>query len=782
MTSQTAHRRLIASFFTCLWLCCALIPSASAAQNQSGQSTTSTEAPIVVVGFSGLLWDDISEEATPHLYAFVQHAAGANIVVRTVGETTCPSEGWLTISAGQRVVDSAADCRIIESPQATTGSYTIPLWDRFETMNEHNSYSPHLGLLGDSLAGTSLLAIGPGAALALSNSHGTLNAQYADVPALPGSTTLSSTSTTDTGISAAADAYRNQASGRSLVVVDLGSVRYPDALLTSVDDGVAHVGIWDKLRSAFQAAPESPQSVRQQITALDERFGKLLESIQETTPNATVIATSVGDSQTETAQLGFFSESRADATTLSGSGDQAQSTLATSEATRQLGLVQLTDITPTLLTATDATADQDDLVGSTIEPGGSATSGTSLIQRLVDDQRRSQAVRPLVGPFYIAMIAAAVAVAVMGIVRHSGKKTTRRADSFPQFCAWVAALPVSSLLINLVPWWQFNNPGLGVFGGIMLIAAMIAWLATRKGWRDPAHTPALIVGGISAGTLLLDVLLDSVIPQYPLQLASLLGTQPQVGGRFYGLNNATFAVFAAGLLLVSASGGERIARRRGPRFATAAVLLVGIVAVYVDGSARFGADFGGPPALIVGFGFLAVLMMRFPLTRMRVLGILFASILVSLGFAVLDYLKPAQDRSHLGRFIQSLLNGGGMNVITRKLSQSFFGLPWFVVAVILAVITITVAVLWGRYARLLTHRHTSHGLAGIWHRDAVLRNSVISLVAALAIGFFINDSGIVVPAVGLIVALPLWLIMMEIPTKNPGISRVPGLDSGSGGI
>ncbi|MDN6486917.1 MAG: hypothetical protein L0K34_05470, partial [Ancrocorticia sp.] len=40
------------------------------------------EDPVVVIGFSGLLWRDVTEESTPNLYKFVGDSSGANMGVR----------------------------------------------------------------------------------------------------------------------------------------------------------------------------------------------------------------------------------------------------------------------------------------------------------------------------------------------------------------------------------------------------------------------------------------------------------------------------------------------------------------------------------------------------------------------------------------------------------------------------------------------------------------------------------------------------------------------------
>ncbi|RTE49179.1 hypothetical protein [Actinobaculum sp. 352] len=795
-------------------------PAANTAAATTKNDGPSGTGPVVVVGFSGVLWNNLSAETTPHLWKFIDRAGNANIVVRTVGETTCPAAGWLTLSAGQRTTDATGACEIIPSPEHTESGLHIPGWGALRNANEQSSYQAEIGLLGDEIAGVDALAIGPGAALALAQSDGVLSTDYVDVDPLPGST--EDAPHQDTARDAAADAYKEAAAGKDLIVVDLGAVRYPDALLepTGSTQPAETSSAFEKMRSAFAPAAEVPDDVDAEIAALDARFGALLEQIEAVSPNATVIVTSVGDSQEITPQLGFFA---AVGPRIDTSGT-TQARLISSDATRQLGLIQLTDLLPTLLTWIDPQSPAlEHTVGSAlIASSDSIGSGADAAATLVDDQVRSQTVRPLVGPFYLVML---LCVGIMVILiplrlRYDDGVESRR--FLIQFGTWTASLPAASLLVNLLPWWRFANPALGLFGGIVLIATIMAGIGLFRRWRDPA-APLVVVSGVTAATLAIDVVATGGAG-YPLQLASLLGTQPQVGGRFYGLSNATFAMFAVSLLLVTAYGAERHIRRGNPRRAGLVVLSVAAVAVLLDGSPSLGADFGGPPALIVGFTLLAILVWRIPLTWLRVLAILGAGFAVSLGFSFIDYLRPPEQRSHMGRFIQSLLDGGGFEVISRKLSQSFFNLPWTVVAFLIAIVAVVVTIAWrvhvqhrGRSASRAEAADSSSGsfvaadasvhadavgdptpssrhfqgaqgsatpqqasatpqtgdadattsrsfrtgpFMAAWRDLPLLRESIVAVGATLAVGFFINDSGIVVPTLGAIVAIPLWAALV----------------------
>ena len=714
------------------------------------------EGPVVVVGFSGVMWRDVTAEQTPNLHRFLDGASGANIVVRTVKETTCPNEGWLTLSSGQRAVDSAKDCRMLRAPVASgDDEYSIAHWELYKEVNRNSPFRARVGLLGSQLGDAPLAAIGPGAAVALADSEGVFSGAYEDVPPLPGSVEGMGTPGPDGGRSSAAQAYTHLGAGRDLVVVDLGSVRYPeDQLRRDLSDAgdSSSDSAWDKFFAAFRSPREAPAHIGPQLAALDARFGELLTAIEQTTPGAQILVISVGDAQNSASQLGFFA--------MDGSQDAP---LATSDATRQWGLVQLTDVFPTVLgeVAPDSPA-LADAVGSPVQVRGTSASedrAGELIRRLSDDQIRSGLVRPLVGPFHVGLFA------VLTVVVVAGWRALRKAPGespprwLPALAAWSASLPVASLLVNLLPWWRAPMPALALFGAIAAIAGAIAWLALRAVPRASIGGPVAIISGVTALTLLLDVVLDSWFTGYSLQLASLLAMQPQVGGRFYGLGNTPFAIYLTGLLLCTAHVVELVGRtgRRWLRLVLIAV--VAVVAVIVDGTAHLGADFGGPPAIVTGFLLLALLTGGARLSALRMAGVFVAALGTSVFFAVVDYMQSPQERSHLGGFIQTVVNGGGFDVITRKLSLALYGLPWWLVLIVFAGLFLLGSSVLGRHsAKPASPATTIWGAA--WRDLPTLRHTVISVCVALFVGMVMNDSGFAIPVLGLAVAMPLWLIMV----------------------
>ena len=87
---------------------------------------------------------------------------------------------------------------------------------------------------------------------------------------------------------------------------------------------------------------------------------------------------------------------------------------------------------------------------------------------------------------------------------------------------------------------------------------------------------------VSATTMI--VLAVDVITGSPLQLSSLMGLQPVVAGRFYGMGNPTFALFATSTILLCTAVSSVLVLAGHQRAAAIAVALLGGFAVVVDAS------------------------------------------------------------------------------------------------------------------------------------------------------------------------------------------------------
>jgi hypothetical protein len=233
-----------------------------------------------------------------------------------------------------------------------------------------------------------------------------------------------------------------------------------------------------------------------------------------------------------------------------------------------------------------------------------------------------------------------------------------------------------------------------------------------------------------------------------------MGLQPVIGGRFYGMGNTTFALFATATLLLCMAVGNHLITLGQRRNAAAAVTAIGIGAVIVDSSPGWGSDLGGPTALLPAVLFLVVTILQIKKTWRVYLAIgggvtAFVAVL-----GVMDWLRPAESRSHLGRFVQTAIDGGAWDIIARKLAQNatlFFSNP-------LSLLIPIVLIVFG-YILARPTWWAAAPLRRPFEDIPLLRPGLISIMIMWVIGFALNDSGAAIPAVGATLACPLVIAM-----------------------
>lgn len=754
----------------------AAVPAHDAARAPGLPATTSA-APIVptvlVIGTSGVQWEDVSAQGTPALWELAGRGAVGSTVVRSVRPATCPADGWLALSAGTRAGDVEHEpdadgdvCRALAEPQPAPGSdastgadgWAVPAWAEYTAAAQDESFGAVPGTLGDALAsaGTPAAAFGPGAAIALARTDGTLPAW---APA------------TDDDAFTAALGDALVAGGA--VVVDAGTVR--GATASARADGVARVdAVVARVLAALADEDGPARAPLVLLTSLADAWDA---------PRLQVAAVSYDDPAGPVGVSGAF-----------------RGTLG-SPSTRQPGYTLGYDVTRTVVShlGLDDHVPASTLDGAVLRSDGAAASLDERAGQLRDDARKSVVVRQAVAPYYVLFVVAnlllqvVVSIGIARLPRAAGalaaqdvrsagmsgagaagaagpEETTvrgahpearrdarravpRTADGLP--LRWlrglrvaaltIAALPVATYLANLVPWWRGEHPAVALVGTLTVaVAAIVAACLVPAVRRRPLGAMTLL----AALTTL--VLAADVATGARLQLTSLMGTQPLVAGRFYGFNNTAFALFATSTVLLATGLAHPLVARGRRRLAAAVVAVVGLVAVALDGLPSVGADFGGPPALVPAFAVLVLLVLGVRLTWRRVVAVLGAGALTVALFAVADWLRPADARTHLGAFVQTVLDGGAGAVIARKAGQNLSNLVGSSFTFI-AIGAVVVVVLGIRRAG----GRLGAPLVQVARALPVLRAGLVAFAVVQTIAFLLNDSGIVIPAIGLALALPL---------------------------
>jgi hypothetical protein len=270
-------------------------------------------------------------------------------------------------------------------------------------------------------------------------------------------------------------------------------------------------------------------------------------------------------------------------------------------------------------------------------------------------------------------------------------------------------------------------------------------LALLGPWRARMLGPMTVVAALTAGVLTADAVTGS-----RLMISSLMGVQPIVAGRFYGFSNTVFALFATSVLLTAVAIADRLeggGRRWGAALAVAGL---GILATVVDGTPGLGSDFGGPPAIIPAFAVLTLLVAGIRVTWRRALLIAGVTIVVLLALGLLDWLRAPEARTHLGRFVQSVIDGDAWPVIQRKGAQNLKILTHSYLSALLPFAAAFVF-----YALAKPTAWGVRPLRSAYDRSPVLRHGLIAFAVLGLIAGLLNDSGTAVPAFAVMLGLPL---------------------------
>lgn len=666
---------------------------------------------MLLVGVPGLRWSDVDELANL-LDPLADELAIGSLVVRSTGATACPIDGWLAISAGNRASAAREDGDCAEITKPISAEWQSD-WAGWQERADAASFVAEPGLLGDLLAaaGVTASAIGPGAGVALAAGDGSIDRYQ---PFLPES----------------AEGQVREALGASdLVVVDLGGSRLTE-------------------QTTRQAA----------LAGLATDLGSVLTGAADSGRDPIVLISGISDDpDAEAAALRFFAAV--------GVAEPAE---VTSPSTRQPGYLLATDQHATLLDLLGLEVGDTSSIGAPISL--TTADPDTLVAAAQDRERHAAAQRPLIPGFFLSLVLinlALYAAVTLGLRRpHLARRVADRREpvlrAMRVVSLGVAGIPVSSYLTNLLPWWRVDHPLLALLAGIAVIDAAIVVLALRGPWRGSLLGPAAAVAGVTAIVLAVDVLTGA-----RLQVSAIMGIPTLVAGRFYGMNNTSFALFSASLLLLVTAVANSLVRRGRRRHAALVVAVTGIFAIAVDGAPFWGADFGGPPAMLVAFGLLTLFAAGIRLSVRRVVLVVLGSGLVTMAIAFLDWLRPPSARTHLGRFFADVLDGDVWPVIGRKLDQNLTILLGNRPLTILAICGVLLVVLvlirpvketitspgGGEYAWL------SNGapISAMAREAPMLGPGLIALAVCAGIGFAVNDSGIAIPAIGVAVAVPLLL-------------------------
>jgi len=450
---------------------------------------------VVVVGVAGLRWTDVSPQRTPTLARLADGGSVGSMSVRTAPSVTCSGEGWLTLGTGTYAA--------VEDPARTKASrgcgprqpppvderhgagqvVTMPLLER---VNDGLRFGAHPGLLGDTVPCAS--AVGPGAALAVADPTGHVEAYTATLPDNP----------------------RGFLARCPLTAVDLG------------------------------ALPASGNARNRALADFDAALGR----IEETRPRESVLIVA-GLAETDAHQP------RLHVAVVAGE-NFTRGWLRSPSTRRkpyvQLSDLAPTAMAQLGYDVPEAMAGRP-LMGRL---SGRPESLGETIRHLADTDKAAVAQRDVLGEFFVGLGVASLLVygGLIWLLwrRRRGVPVPARAlRGLGVAALGLASVPGCTFVVNAVPWWRSPWPAATLSGLVLAAAAATVAIAYAGPWRRWAAGLVAAVCAVTVVVTIIDGLTGAT-----LQINSMLGYNPLVAGRFVGFGNIAFAAFGAAVMLLTA--------------------------------------------------------------------------------------------------------------------------------------------------------------------------------------------------------------------------------------
>jgi hypothetical protein len=405
----------------------------------------------------------------------------------------------------------------------------------------------------------------------------------------------------------------------------------------------------------------------------------------------------------------------------------------TSASTRTDGYVLSTDIAPTILRRLGL-AVPSAMSGQAIKAEGTVDLEAieSLAGRMeVISERRG----PVIGISLLVWLLALALVAAA--TRGRAARVCVRLVGLS-----VVYLPLLLLLCAALEPSQGVEQALVLLGAPLLAAVTLVALA---GYRALAVASGIVVVAYAA----------DVIAGSPLTSLSLLGPNPGLGVRFYGIGNELEALLA--VLVVAGTGAALagFAPRLGPSRCAAVFLAAGLLFAAVFAAGRFGADVGAAIVLPVG-GAVAAAAIAARRRRTALLAIAAPLAMLAL-IALADLVSGAN--AHLTR---SVLDAGGLgdlaDVAQRRLQLSAHSFARPVVLFFLPVV-----------AALAAAAFVRRDTVAAWLRETpAMRAGLVGALTATVVGTLANDSGALLLEIGTAYLLVfLAFVWAEHPRADP---------------
>lgn len=700
----------------------------------------------VVFTIPGVTWEHVADEQPPNLLGLAEAGAVGSVAVRTNSSRTSYASGFATIGAGTRIDVPSGGAQPVGEQEGLVGPVRVSGIAAIDELAAEQGYSlARAGAFGEAVSGTEqygdgVAAVGNGD-IVMRPPVPLASQRYALLAAMDAEGEVE-VAATGTGLLEPAER------------APFGLRTDPEALSSAISEvldgcSVAVIDQGDLLRadraSSLAVDPAQLASARADaLRAADTALGQVIETL-ELSRDLLLVVSPTSPQWEEPVHFGVA--------IAAGPGFEPGAGLS-SPATRRANMVTLPDVAPTVLEHLGIQRPTSMLGRSWFAQPAQTATGDRIDDAVHLDRETVfiDGIRTPLSTAFVLFQLLVYAAAVWVVARGHGSDASRRTviqKALQSAALFLAAFPLSTYLAGMIDghplgWVAYSSVLVGLTATIV-VAANILLTAPL--------TRLLLIVSLTFGVLVVDLLLGA-----PLQLNTVFSYSPIVAGRFAGIGNIGFAILAASSILT----GALIVHRWGASLRTLGlVAALFVVTIVVDGAPQFGSDVGGALALVPGLGIAWLLIAGRRPTLRLILVALGAGVVVLALFLALDLARPEASQTHLARLFEDVRSGGGQvfsDAIVRKIRTNLRVLGS-------TIWTFVVPPALGLLAWLLL-RPRWQWLSRTY---PVVRAGLVAGLIMAVLGYAVNDSGIVIPAMMFSYLVPVAVApLSEARATDPG--------------
>ncbi|QZY57007.1 hypothetical protein [Crassaminicella profunda] len=403
-------------------------------------------------------------------------------------------------------------------------------------------------------------------------------------------------------------------------------------------------------------------------------------------------------------------------------GDGISKGVLTSSTTRRIGIIGNVDIAPSITEYLGT--DHENMSGRAVQFHSKDDNYNFLMELNHQVVSTSENRYPVLSSFAVFEILVSLIGLMMILLE--GKINNKMVGYFKNILLSTMAVPFVLLILPL-----FHVKNL-ILTYILSIGLTILITYITKKVSKHTLDSLFILSFITTTGLLLDICMGA-----NLMKSSLLGYDPIIGARYYGIGNEYMGVLIGSTLVCATIIMDRFKLNK-----LWSILIFGGT-ILIIGFPKLGANVGGTMTAVAAFTFVSLRLynVKIKLKQLILIGICIVFVVAFMAFIDIKLIKS---QSHLAGAVQQILQGGPSAIfliLKRKIAMNLRLIGVTIWSKVLMSAILILATLFYRpvgtlYKLTNLYPNLSIGWSGI--------------VMACVVAFFVNDSGVVAAATGII--------------------------------